>query len=415
MRKGFIMNLCEYLNQYCADGKNVSMDDKDVSLVEHFLIKFGVDIKNEKDLYLFKYNMISAKWTFPIVHECRGIILRYDGKWEYVSRPFGKFFNFQEQGLCKITEKDFSENLQIVEKADGTLISMWYDNKLNKWRISTTGTITTLSYDQQYKPNDTFENLFLKTIQEIDYSLMDKDFTYLFELCTYDNRIVTKYPEDIVYLLAIRNKNTGLFITDQIVDDICTQMKNKGSHIKRPHLQFFFELNFKSFSEVLKWVEDQSENLIYGEYPEGFVIYRSGIPVAKMKNTKYVQAHHVSGGDKGHARNCIIQAIFDGNIDDLYSMLIPDLKNFAESVKEKVAKMELKVIENCNMLKVGNYINQKEYAMAVQKYCSDKKEHDFYYKNKDIILKGESISDNFIQWLRKSYMRFDTIWKTLEE
>jgi len=404
------MTLCEYLNKYFSSGEAGEFEKLPVDLTIHFLDKFGVDVKKENDLYLLKYNMISANFSFPITHECRGIILRYDGKWEVVSRPYSKFFNWT-QSMVAITEKDFAPNLQISEKIDGSLIQIWKDEKLNKWRVSTSDTITSMAYDQAWRPNDTFENLFLKTIKILNFDRLDSNFTYIFELATMDNRVVTKYPEDTVYLIAAREKKYGLYKTDQEVDDLCLQLMEDGSNVKRPQLKFLYELNLNSFSEVVAWVEKESQDPKYGEFPEGFVIYRGGIPVAKMKNSKYLAAFHVSGGNKGHAKNTIISLVFEEKLDDVYSMMIPELQEFANKIKEKVAAMGKEIIEAGREIGKEKYETQKDYAMAVQSKCHNKMLHAFFFTNKLQILSGANINELYTQWIKENYKRFLDLWK----
>lgn len=411
------MSLVEYLNKYFEKGEQGIFEDKPVDLVTHFLEKFGVDVKKENDLYQFKYNMIAAKWSFPITHECRGSILRFDDKhnrWFHVSRAYDKFFNFHE-GLCKIGENDFALNLQIIEKADGTCIQVWFDGKLNKWRVSTLGTITTQAYDQAFRPNDTFENLFLKTAKNLNWAWFDPDYTYLFELCTHDNRIVTQYPEDIVYLIAVRDKFYGLYKTDQEVDDFCLQLMEDGANVKRPDLKFFYTLNFTNFKDVEVWVETQADNSSLGKFPEGFVIYRGGIPVAKLKNSKYMAAFHVSGGNKGHAKNAIIEALFLGNLDDVYSMMIPELQQFADKIRERVAGLGKDVFAAGKEIAEGNYPTQKDYALAVQSKCHNKQLHGFFFKNKEKVIAGMNLSEIYTDWIRENYKRFLDLWKEKEE
>lgn len=404
------MTLVEYLNKYFPNGEQGIFEEKPVDLTLHFLEKFGVDVKKENDLFLFKYNMISAKWSFPITHECRGSILRYNVKWQHVSRAYDKFFNWHE-GYCKIKEEDFASTLQIIEKCDGTAIQVWFDDVQSNWRISTLGTISTMAYDQAFRPNDTFANLFLKTIENIDWSLLNKDYTYLFELCSHDNRIVTQYEKDIVYLIAAREKKHGPYLTDQEVDILYSRMANTGSNVKRPDLHFFYEYDFKSFKDVLDWVEKQADNPKYGTYPEGFVVYRGGIPVAKMKNAKYLVAHNISGGNKGHAKNAIIEALFVGNIDDVYPMMIPELQQFADEIKEKVRGLGVDVLEAGKWLAKENCPTQKDYALAVQKHVKNKLLHGFFYSNKDNVLAGNNLADIYTSWIKDNYKRFMDLWK----
>jgi hypothetical protein len=272
-----------------------------------------------------------------------------------------------------------------------------------------------MAYDQAFRPNDTFADLFLKTIQNIDWSLLNKDYTYLFELCSHDNRIVTIYEKDIVYLIAAREKKHGLYLTDQEVDILCSRMANAGSNVKRPALHFFYEYDFKSFKDVLDWVEKQAEDPKYGKYPEGFVIYRCGIPVAKMKNAKYLAAFHVSGGNKGHAKNAIIEAIFVGNIDDVYDMMIPELQQFSDEIKQRVANLGNEVMKAAVEIVKCKYETQKDYALAIQKHVVDKQLHAFFYQNKDALLAGANISELYTDWIKAFYTRFLNLWKCKED
>jgi hypothetical protein len=215
------MNIAEYLNTYFANGSTCTLEkpltESGESLETHFAGKFGVDIKNEGDLFLFKYNMISAKWSFPITHECRGVILRYDGQWEYVCKPWNKFWNLGEINSPLSHEpffEKFVNEFQILSKEDGTACSCWFDDVKNKWRISTLGTITPQVLDRY--DNITFEDLFWKVFGEDAkqklYKYGNKDYTYLFELCCVENRIVTSYPDNRIYLIGIRHKISGVYL-----------------------------------------------------------------------------------------------------------------------------------------------------------------------------------------------------------
>ena len=74
---------------------------------------------------------------------------------------------------------------------------MWWDDDLEKWRISTLKYIT---------PDEWVPQLFWRFIDEKKLNTeLWKNYTYVFELCCEENRIVTKYSQDQVFLIAIRN------------------------------------------------------------------------------------------------------------------------------------------------------------------------------------------------------------------
>lgn len=194
------MLLIDYLN---------GLDLSDDELVSHFATEFGVKVKIENDLFLFKYDQLGAKWDKPLVRECRGVILRKmtDGSFKVVSRPFDKFFNLHE-GHCSVNDETDLTGYSLVQKADGTNIRWFWDEVRNEWRCSTLGTISAQACGDS---SWTFEELFKRTITDFDLfvSELNKEYTHLFELCTVENRIVTKYPEDTIFYLISRHNQSG--------------------------------------------------------------------------------------------------------------------------------------------------------------------------------------------------------------
>jgi hypothetical protein len=226
---------------------------------------------------------------------------------------------------------------------------------------------------------------------------------------------VTQYTTDVLYIVAVREKRYGIYKTDQEVDELWLDMTEDGSNVKRPVMKFLSDLNLNNFSEVVNWVEDQAEDSQYGKYLEGFVIYRSGVPVAKLKNKKYLAAFHVSGGNKGHAKNAIIEAIFIGNIDDVYAMMIPELQQFADKIKGQVVKLGVEILEVSREIGKENCPTQKDYALAVQRYCHNRLLQPFLYQNKLAVMSGENINELFTTWIKDNYKRFLDLWKVQED
>jgi hypothetical protein len=192
--------LIKYLNDNYAKGP-------DDTIAVHFMEKFGVNVKTEDDLFLFKYNQLSVKWTEKITHECRGCILSFrEGAWKFISRPFDKFFNVGEF-YCSFNIDDFKDKkdqYSLVEKADGTCIQLYYDGKF--WRASTLGSITPTEINDTGKAFDVlFWEMFGDNVSDADIG-----FTFVFELCSWHNRIVSKYPTPRLYFLGARDNSNGL-------------------------------------------------------------------------------------------------------------------------------------------------------------------------------------------------------------
>lgn len=407
------MKLLEYLNQ----NYNGKWTDKE--LVANFLDVFGVNVKVTKPLYLFSYNTILVKWN-DITKSCRGTILAYvNDKWIIVSRPWDKFYNHHEGHSGVYQEKLFNDYVAentcyLMQKADGTAIQLYWNPFVNQWDTSTLGTIDTANcYDYPF----TFAELFWKIVDKYEFRVAfemlsivhdTKEYTWLFELCSKYNRIVTKYPKDTVFIIGARHNQTGEYIP---YSDIKTCAGLLGCD-----LPMVVPLNVKlqNLNVVLDFVEAEAVSTDYGMFPEGFVLYNNGTPVCKLKNSNYIAVHHLGGGDKGHARNCVISAFFAGNIDDIYAVLGDDMQEFVEKMRvwylEKVHKIN-KVIADVSS---KSFADKREYALYLQRLTYlDKSLISLFYKNMDSIVKGEFGGDDINKWFMDNTRIFEKTIKAL--
>ncbi len=395
-------NLLVYLNCNFGNPSNIEAN---------FREQFGVSVKTEKgkygDLYLFKYG-ITSKWNKEITHECRGSILKLVGPgsthpwWSFVSRPFDKFFNLHE-GNCPIFDDDeFTKRIgqcEIIEKADGSLIQLWYDTDQAKWRVSTSGIITPHNVQDE---NYTFEDMFWR-VWDGHTDLLDRDFTHMFEICCEANRIVTRYKKDHLVYLTSRNTMSGSyckFTELAITANVRLPISPTNTFTTKDELYEFIE---KSSSDVET----------YGEYSEGFVLYEKGKPIAKLKNSKYLALHHVGGGDIAASKNKIVDAIFNEHLDDIRDFLSERLSKFAESVQEKIASFHVNFDKSHKSLVRQKFETQKDFALQVQAIV-DSKLRGFFFQNKDMYLNKDDhdmseMSDLFDKWLKSHYQKFN--WK----
>lgn len=375
--------LIEYLETHFPNGN-------DETIPEHFFNEFGVNVRVEDDLLQFKYDMIAVKWSEQCVFECRGHILTFDNGWRFVSRPFDKFFNLSE-GHCPLFGPDSSFNRQIPlmklrEKADGTCIQV-YSHK-GKVRVSTLGTITTM--DVGYS-GITFEKLFWNSVKNKEDFIngFNEYFTYLFELCTPYNQIVTTYGKDpVVFLLAVRNNVTGKVFN--VFDD------NSIHGFKAPAEVDPVEMGFEWRQDFINFVESESESDKYGKNPEGWIIYLDGAPVAKMKNSRYLALHRFSGGDPLCSRNSLIDLFLAGGIDDVYGDLLEPMQEYCDNMGAWLRESFQDVSDLCKEIHEKQPETQKDYAMMVVKnpYSA------FFFGNKDIVMAGEATPEVFSTWVK---------------
>ena len=106
--------------------------------LENLTEELGIRCKvyEEENIVLLDYDQIESPKTHPIVRECRSLILALSD-FSIVSRKFDRFFN---HGEALEYYSDFSfENAVAFEKADGSLIGVYYNPFTNRWDISTRG------------------------------------------------------------------------------------------------------------------------------------------------------------------------------------------------------------------------------------------------------------------------------------
>lgn len=184
--------------------------------------------------------------------------------------------------------------------------------------------------------------------------------------------------------------------------------------VRLPDSIWLSTLGIKTSRELREWVDKDAEKMSDISFPEGYVVYWAGKPVAKMKNSKYLTAFHVSGGNKGHAKNSIILAVFNGSLDDVYSMMIPELQQFADKIKERVAGMGKEIIEGGREIGREEYATQKDYALAIQSKIHNKQLHAFFFSHKLEVLSGANLNEIYTQWIKDNYKRFLDLWKEKE-
>jgi hypothetical protein len=374
---------------------------------EAMMENFGVRVTTEGDLALLKYADSGAKWTEALTHECRGVIVRQVGdQWHVVSRPWNKFWNLHE-GYCPIRGKvhEHTDALVLHEKADGTCIHVWWDDVREVWRASTLGTITPMAL---HGKGQTFDALFWETSgirPFLDY--LHRGSTYLFELCTPHNRIVTKYERPhVVFLGARRNADGAYYDTHYHVLGSQMEAATMGS-IRRPHGHVVSTLGLRTDEDLVAWVEAQSNDPRYGQWPEGFVAYLGNAPVAKIKNQRYLQLHAVGGGDVATARKRVQQALFGGTIDDVEQALVDDLVVHLEALRASVRHMSAEAIHTMNAaLADGPFTDRKAFALAVQRHVPARYQAWAY-------LRGPVGALAFDEWLAQHYTKLQTEWDSL--
>lgn len=304
---------------------------------------YKISIKEDENYYKLNYNQIESDFSENIVEECRGIIFRKSDN-KPVCVPFTKFYNFGETRASKI---DWA-SAKVLEKLDGSIISLWYDN--HKWHVSTNGTIDSstaqlqvsiVDSETRYRIDnyyDLFRLAFLK--MKIDYQEfklnLNKDYTYIFELVSCYNRIVVPYKDTKLYHIGSRNNYT---LMEEDLD----------IGIEKPK-----KYNIHTLEDCLRVAED----LPFSE--EGYVVVDAHWNRVKIKSPAYVAAHHLkNNGVITYSR--ILDMIKAGGDDDFIS-IYPEYREVFKTVKDKLISFINDCLEILRDFHKVKFETRKEFA-----------------------------------------------------
>jgi hypothetical protein len=142
-----------------------------------------------------------------IVLECRQLIIE-TSKLQIVGRYFKRFFNLNEDEIetnelmSRLSSVSSNQgNITFETKHDGSLIQLfWYDNR---WMMATRGSFGDGSIDNTAN-GPSWVHIVSKWFPclenpDITTNELQKDKSYVFELCTEMNRVIRHYPSDSLY------------------------------------------------------------------------------------------------------------------------------------------------------------------------------------------------------------------------
>lgn len=298
-------------------------------------------------LVILNYCQIDSPKYSPITRECRGLVLDTTD-WSVVAKPFSRFFNYGESR--EEINKFNWENFSVQTKEDGSLIILYYYK--DSWRINTRASF---GLGKVGDSPFTWEELFYQTINEKDLDYLDKDFTYIFELCSIYNKVVRTYPNPKSFLLGIFDKRNS----EEIKQERVRQFQEIFPSWTVPSLH-----TFCSIEEIVSFLENPEVEATF----EGFVIRDSDGNRIKIKNKNYLLLHRARGNSKDGSYNkkYIIPLILGGELDELKAIL-PEIKNDFEYYKSYIDRYYDETVKAYDL--VSDLISQKDFANSVKNEC----------------------------------------------
>lgn len=326
--------------------------------------------------YMFQDKESFAGPSGDWARECRGIT--FDAEGNVASRTFHKFFNVNERVDTKEEVIDWGDIQTTYDKRDGSMISP-----------------VRLGDKIVFKTKKSFDNdiciavnaLFDSTTPEYRLSeyLLTKEVksTPIFEYTAPDNRIVLKYNEAKLTLLAVRDNITGRYWTYSELLELCNKL------FRSINLVDVFPVN----TSEADWLSKLKDVLASAENFEGYVFATSTGERYKWKCAWYELLHH----------NCtftternIAEMVADEKVDDFKAYCVSigdvDLFNKVEQIETRAFNLLTKIAQQVELaVNTNKHLPVKDFCL---KFNTDPLFHLMIaaYKHKEI---------NYVDYFKK--------------
>jgi hypothetical protein len=331
------------------------------------------------------YDQIESK-PGEMVNQCRGLILSVSepltagqvsgkdpvGPTVIYARPFDRFFNLGDSNAASVNLDDSST--LFYEKLDGTCCIVWWNPLSNEWCVATRA-VPLADKPMTGWDDLTFSGLFKKALRETlvnfnnEWEELAEKFnedrlfqlwagnnllatqTYVFELTTPLNRIVVSYPEYTVWLLGIRNTQTGEELDIRDFGATAWGVPTCPSH------------RLNNLSELLTFVGSKAPF-----EQEGVVVCDNQFRRVKVKSLAYTAYNRVRDSAANSPR-ALVELILTEKLDDVLPILEPYVQEQAvklqDGIRELFRTMET-VYQEILVETEGQENKRKAFALGVQ-------------------------------------------------
>ena len=235
---------------------------------------------NDEEYIIVKYiKQNLTKDEYETYGLARSIIIS-NGKVVSFSPPKSLDFTiFREKNKC---EDCFAEDF-----IDGTMINLFYNEKVNYWEIATRSTIGANNkfFVNSEEDKRTFRDMFFEAcnIANLDIDGLNKEYSYSFTLQHPNNRIVTPIDFPKLFLIRVYYINNTTNNVHEVTGDKLTNLFNTG---------IFYPQRYKI--DTYENLENYYNNPNTPFYCVGIMI-NSNIGRTKIRNTNYENIRELRG------------------------------------------------------------------------------------------------------------------------
>ena len=195
----------------------------------------------------------------------------------------------------------YSENTPGVvfeEFVEGTMINVFWDDSIGVtggWEIATRNTVGATSSFYKTKQSKSFRDMFLEAASEnkMDFSILDKKYSYSFVVQHPENRIVVPFKKPQLYLVAVYSINND---KDNNDNDVITVNAHDSQQFKENFItttvKFPYYYSFHTYSSLIE--NSASMNTRYDVV--GVVLHNKVTGErSKIRNPVYEQVRNLRG------------------------------------------------------------------------------------------------------------------------
>ncbi len=301
---------------------------------------------NPDGLKLYTYTdrcTYAGEWN-PFTIAARGLVLDPNER-RIVATPFPKFFNLGERGEI-VPDLPF----EAMEKIDGSLIIMFWHG--SRWLAATKGSFDSAQAIWAQQQIDTQ-----------DLGALDPETTYLAEAVYPENRIVVRYDEPALVMLAAF-RSDGIEVPFDKVQDVAEAL---GWPFAARHA-------FSSMAELIAHTDGLPKSA------EGFVVrFVNGMRL-KIKGAAYRRVHALISGVTPLAIWELMQADqLVGCREELPEEFWSDFDTIVGRLDGQLASIKDRTREACTSLA---HMSDKEIGLALSSFDEDIRPFIFGYRRK---------------------------------
>lgn len=326
-------------------------------------------------------------FDLPELMECRGI--KFDKEGLIIARPLRKFFNYGERG----SNLPIHRSHIITTKLDGSMVHPAILGP-RVYLMTRKGHTDVAKQAESYVINATHSIRYMTFCRDM---LVD-GWTPIFEYTGPNNRIVLRYEEEALTLLAMRHTVEGTTMNrldmERVAEGYDVPCVTPPSYMDdNPRIT-----NIDEFVKHTRELEDA----------EGYVIYFDDGYIVKIKADDYVTKHRAL--DNLGSKKKVVALCCQGGVDDILPLLSDEDRDELAAFNSDFQQEVTSLAQDCKDLTyyvITSMITRKEFALTVAPSVKPRWLAGVCFSTMD----GKDARMSVLKNMEKHYKDVETEWR----